>query len=89
VLVTQLLNEFDTQVSAEAIFKKTRIAVSRISNGEQMPSVSSSLLEDVGFSTGEDPITSALPSSAPRTNPEIVPSRSAEVIQGLLGASAP
>jgi len=89
VLVTQLLNEFDTQVSAEGIFKKTRIAVSRISNGEQMPSVSSSLLEDVGFSTGEDPITSALPSSAPRTNPEIVPSRSAEVIRGLLGASAP
>jgi hypothetical protein len=47
VLVTELLNELNWQVSAESAFNKTRVAVSRISNGEQMPSVSSSLLEDV------------------------------------------
>ena len=89
VLVTQLLNELDVQVSAEGIFKKTRIAVSRVSNGEQMPSVSSSLLEDVGFSASESSITSALPPSPPRTNTENVPSRSAEIVQGLLGAGLP
>jgi uncharacterized caspase-like protein len=89
VLVTELLNELDTQVSAEGVFNKTRIAVSRVSNGEQMPSVSCSLLEDVGFSSSENLITSALPPSPPRTNSENGPSRSAEVIQGLLGASLP
>jgi len=89
VLVTELLNELDTQVSAEGVFNKTRIAVSRVSNGEQMPSVSCSLLEDVGFSSSEKLITSALPPSPPRTNSENGPSRSAEVIQGLLGASLP
>jgi hypothetical protein len=35
------------------------IAVSRVSNGEQMPSVSSSLLEDVRFSSGENSDSSA------------------------------
>jgi uncharacterized caspase-like protein len=70
VLVTELLNELDTQVSAEGVFNKTRIAVSRVSNGEQMPSVSCSLLEDVGFSSSENLITSALPPSPPRTSTE-------------------
>jgi hypothetical protein len=72
VLVTELLNELDTQVSAEGVFNKTRIAVSRVSNGEQMPSVSCSLLEDVGFSSSENLITSALPPSPPRTSTENV-----------------
>ena len=31
----------------ETVFNKTRIAISRASDGEQVPSVSSSLLEDV------------------------------------------
>jgi hypothetical protein len=52
VFVTELLNE---PVSAEGIFNKTRVAVFRASNGAQMPSVSSSLLEDVHFSPGNDP----------------------------------
>src|ERR1700684_428834 len=61
VLVTELLNELDREVSAEGVFHKTRIAVSRVSNGEQIPSVSSSLLEDVGFSPSDSSITSSLP----------------------------
>src|SRR5690349_4888022 len=89
VLITQLLNELDAQVSAEGVFKKTRIAVSRVSNGEQMPSVSSSLLEDVGFSAGDNSITSALTPSRSRPDAENGPSRSAEAFQGLLGASLP
>jgi hypothetical protein len=55
VLVTELLNELNAPVSAEGAFNKTRIAVFRASNGTQMPSVSSSLVEDVHFSPGNDP----------------------------------
>ena len=74
VLITELLNELDAQVSAEGVFTKTRIAVSRVSNGEQMPSVSSSLLEDVSFSPNEDSmITSALPLAPPRISAEYDP----------------
>jgi uncharacterized caspase-like protein len=48
VLVTELLNNIGSKAAgAEALFTKTRIAVSRASNGEQVPAVSSSLLEDV------------------------------------------
>jgi uncharacterized caspase-like protein len=48
VLVTELLNNIASKAAgAEALFTKTRIAVSRASNGEQVPSVSSSLQEDV------------------------------------------
>jgi len=54
VLVTELLNQVNAQVSAEDVFNRTRVAVFRASNGEQMPSVSSSLLEDVHFSPSND-----------------------------------
>jgi uncharacterized caspase-like protein len=48
VLVTELLSNIASKAAgAEALFGKTRIAVSRASNGEQVPSVSSSLKEDV------------------------------------------
>jgi uncharacterized caspase-like protein len=67
VLVAELLNELDAQVSAEGVFNKTRIAVARVSNGEQMPSVSSSLLEDVRFSASENPATPASLLAPPQT----------------------
>jgi uncharacterized caspase-like protein len=52
VLVTELLNNLNAQSdAAEAVFNKTRAAVSRASNGVQVPTVSSSLLEDVRFGT--------------------------------------
>jgi uncharacterized caspase-like protein len=73
VFVAELLVQLDTQDSVEGVFTKTRIAVSRVSNGEQMPSVSSSLLEDVSFSPNEDLITSALPLAPPRTSTEYDP----------------
>ena len=66
MLVTELLNELNAQVSAESVFNNTRVAVSRVSNGEQMPTVSSSLLEDVRFSSSENS-----ESSAPITPPWI------------------
>jgi uncharacterized caspase-like protein len=62
VLVTELLNELNAQVSAEGVFNRTRAAVFRVSNGEQMPSVSSSLLEEVRFSPSKhsDSLASSL-----------------------------
>jgi uncharacterized caspase-like protein len=71
VLVTELLNELNAQVSAEGVFNKTRVAVFRVSNGEQMPSVSSSLLEDVRLSPSKDPDFTA----------SISPERADEVIE--------
>ena len=54
VLVTELLTHIDTPrdnqaKAAEAIFNQTRVAVSRSSNGEQVPSVSSTLMEEISF----------------------------------------
>jgi uncharacterized caspase-like protein len=55
VLVTELLNNIGSKAAgAEAVFGRTRIAVARASDGEQVPSVSSSLLEDVRFAAGGD-----------------------------------
>jgi len=54
VLVAELLNHLNAQtVGAEAAFNKTRVAISKASDGEQVPSVSSSLLEDVTFGNAE------------------------------------
>ena len=47
VLVTELLNNLNSQSGAATAFNKTRISISRASEGEQVPSVSSSLMEDV------------------------------------------
>jgi uncharacterized caspase-like protein len=49
VLVSEFLNNLNAQGSAEAVFNKTRVAISRASEGDQVPTVSSSLLEDVRF----------------------------------------
>jgi uncharacterized caspase-like protein len=55
VLVAELLNNLDAQaVGAEAVFNRTRVAISRASDGEQVPAVSSSLLEDVRFAGDEN-----------------------------------
>jgi hypothetical protein len=54
VLVAELLNHLNQPgANAEAVFNKTRIAISRASEGEQVPSVSSSLLEDIRFATAD------------------------------------
>ena len=43
----------DKAAAAEAVFNKTRVAISRASDGEQVPSVSSSLAEDVRLGANE------------------------------------
>ena len=50
VLMSELLTHINDQaIGAEAIFNQTRAAISRASDGEQVPSVSSSLSQDVRF----------------------------------------
>jgi uncharacterized caspase-like protein len=58
VLVTELLTHINAKAdrarAAEVIFNQTRIAISRATGGAQVPSVSSSLLEDVSFNAKAD-----------------------------------
>ncbi|MGB5905778.1 MAG: caspase family protein [Xanthobacteraceae bacterium] len=50
LVVAELLNNLKSpSVDAATVFNKTRTAVSQASNGKQVPSVSSSLLDDVNF----------------------------------------
>jgi uncharacterized caspase-like protein len=56
VLMSELLHNLDhldakqaDKTAAEAVFDRTRLAISRASDGAQVPSLSSSLLEDVRF----------------------------------------
>ena len=57
VLVTELLTHIDSKraeqaSAAEAIFNQTRVAISRASDGAQVPSVSSTLLEEISLNAG-------------------------------------
>ena len=54
VLMTELLNHLDAEAGAEAVFNQTRTAISRASDGEQVPSVSSSLSEDLRLDADEN-----------------------------------
>ena len=47
VLVSELLQNLTAQAGVESAFNKTRVAISRASEGDQVPAVSSSLLEDI------------------------------------------
>jgi hypothetical protein len=52
--MTELLNNLNAQAGGiETVFNKTRIEISRASEGEQVPTVSSSLSEDVSFGAKE------------------------------------
>ncbi|CCE00295.1 caspase family protein [Bradyrhizobium sp. STM 3809] len=50
MLVSELLNQLGRSPSAEAVFTKTRNAIARSTDGEQVPMVSSSLVEDIRLS---------------------------------------
>src|SRR6266403_1055188 len=54
VLMSELLNNLTAEAGGvEAVFNKTRVAISRASDGEQVPTVSSSLSEDLRLATPE------------------------------------
>src|SRR5206468_12489073 len=58
VLMSELLGNLTAQAGGiETVFNKTRAAISRASDGEQVPSVSSSLQEDLRL--GANPIENA------------------------------
>jgi uncharacterized caspase-like protein len=55
VLMAELLNNLNGQrTGAEIVFDETRVAVARSSDGEQAPSLSSSLSRDVQLRAGPD-----------------------------------
>jgi uncharacterized caspase-like protein len=55
VLMAELLKNLNAQATGvETIFNMTRVTISRASGGEQVPWVSSSLLEDVQLAPGAD-----------------------------------
>ena len=49
VLVSELLNNFNSNAGIESVFNKTRISISRASDGAQVPTVSSTLVEEVAL----------------------------------------
>ena len=54
VLMSELLSNLSAGAGGvESVFNKTRVAISRASDGEQVPSVSSSLAEDVRLGANE------------------------------------
>ena len=55
VLMSELLNNLNAESGGiESLFNKTRVAISRASDGEQVPSVSSSLAEDLPLRAAEN-----------------------------------
>jgi uncharacterized caspase-like protein len=54
VLMAELLNNLNAETGVETSFNKTRVAISRTSEGVQVPSVSSSLTEDLHFGAIEN-----------------------------------
>ena len=53
VLMAELLNHLNSPAGIETAFNRTRVAIARASDGEQVPSVSSSLVEDVRFAAAD------------------------------------
>jgi len=54
VLMSELLQNLNAETGGvETVFNKTRVAISRASDGEQVPTVSSSLAEDLRLATPE------------------------------------
>jgi formylglycine-generating enzyme required for sulfatase activity len=69
VFVSELIKQLrDTNLTAEEAFNRTRIGVSRASNGEQVPWVGSSLVEEFYFATSR-PTGPSRPSPAPAPPP--------------------
>ncbi|MFD2184276.1 caspase family protein [Rhodoplanes azumiensis] len=71
LFVGELLKEMRSPgLSAEQIFNNTRMGVSRASRNEQVPWVSSSLIEDFSFSRGGGTVPSVTPPPPPPPPPE-------------------
>ncbi len=80
----ELLQELGSpDLSAEEMFNRTRVAVSRMSRGEQVPWVASSLLEEFKFRGSSSGVTMTRPATtpsspfppAPKTSPSSSPKK--------------
>jgi len=49
VLVSELLINLNSQTGIESVFHKTRVSITRASDGAQVPTVSSTLVEEVSL----------------------------------------
>ena len=83
VLMTELLNHLNAQAGVESVFNKTRVAVARASEGEQVPSVSSSLLEDVSLAARRKSRQLTLGRPCERRDPYAAARRSRAVVEDL------
>ena len=83
LLMAELLKSLDTpNADAEAVFSRTRVAVSRASEGEQVPTVSSSLAGDVQLRSD-----AAMASrKAGRLNDALILLHSLSAVTGLTGS---
>jgi hypothetical protein len=71
LFVTELLKEIRVpNLTAEEAFNRTRVGVSRVSKGDQIPWFSSSLAEEFAFG----PRTAALDPKPPSPEPKLIPS---------------
>jgi Flp pilus assembly protein TadD len=71
LFVTELLKEIRVpNLTAEEAFNRTRVGVSRVSKGDQIPWFSSSLAEEFSFG----PRTAALDPKPPSPEPKLIPS---------------
>jgi formylglycine-generating enzyme required for sulfatase activity len=79
LFVSELMKEIRSpNLTAEEVFNRTRIGVSRASNNEQIPWVASSLLEDFYFGTSRVATTPApAPSPTPPPTPTPAPAPAA------------
>jgi formylglycine-generating enzyme required for sulfatase activity len=73
--MTELIKEMRTSnVTAEQVFNRTRVAVSRASNNQQIPWVASSLIDDFSFAApARVATTPAPPTQAPPPSPTPAP----------------
>jgi formylglycine-generating enzyme required for sulfatase activity len=66
VFVTELMKELRVpNLTAEAVFNRVRVGVSRATNNEQAPWVSSSLVEEFSFGSSRSPSTTLSPRPPP------------------------
>jgi formylglycine-generating enzyme required for sulfatase activity len=79
IFVSELIKELRVpNISAEDVFNHTRVGVSRATNNEQVPWVSSSLVEEFYFGTRPASSSTTTPSTPPPPPPSSQPSQQAK-----------
>ena len=88
--VSELIKELRSpNLTAEEVFNRTRIGVSRASNNEQVPWVASSLTEEFYFGTPRTAATAPAPAPAPALAPTPAPAPTPPPSVSLAPSAAP